>query len=174
MAAEGGKGSLHFLALADQDKVISEIPPYSPEGELQADQGPQPCCFEASVALISANRRQRVPDRARVADGEQDGTSVVEQGDNPINELDGPSPVDSEGTPSNGRERLKRHRSEVAGRIWIPEIWGQEELLKDWVDCTVFDSSLVPSKIMLAKAALVKEARRAPSPVIHVENRCRR
>jgi hypothetical protein len=34
------------------------------------------------------------------------------------------------------RERLKRHSVEVAGRVWIPDIWGQEELLKDWIDCS--------------------------------------
>ncbi|KAI9127939.1 hypothetical protein K1719_000932 [Acacia pycnantha] len=31
---------------------------------------------------------------------------------------------------------------EVAGRVWIPEIWGQEELLKDWTDCSAFDAPL--------------------------------
>ncbi|KAK4766858.1 hypothetical protein SAY86_014609 [Trapa natans] len=61
----------------------------------------------------------------------------------------------------NGRERLKRHRTEVAGRVWIPDIWGHEDLLKDWVDCSAFDSPLVSGKISSARAALVKEARRA-------------
>ncbi|XP_011077929.1 proline-rich transmembrane protein 2-like [Sesamum indicum] len=46
---------------------------------------------------------------------------------------------------SSGRERLKRHRVEVAGRVWIPEMWGQEELLKDWIDCTAFDATLMNS-----------------------------
>ncbi|XVF55722.1 hypothetical protein PTKIN_Ptkin06aG0059700 [Pterospermum kingtungense] len=72
----------------------------------------------------------------------------------------------------NGRERLKRHRIEVAGRVWIPEIWGQEELLKDWIDCSAFDAALVPSAIMSARAALVEEGRRANSGGIRVENRC--
>ncbi|XVE96434.1 hypothetical protein REPUB_Repub02eG0221500 [Reevesia pubescens] len=72
----------------------------------------------------------------------------------------------------NGRERLKKHRIEVAGRVWIPEIWGQEELLKDWVDCSAFDASLVPSGIMSARAALVEEGRRANSGGFRIENRC--
>ena len=72
----------------------------------------------------------------------------------------------------NGRERLKRHRIEVAGKVWIPEIWGQEELLKDWIDCSAFDSSLVPSGIMSARAALVEEGRRANSGGFRIENRC--
>ncbi|KAK4798243.1 hypothetical protein SAY86_030569 [Trapa natans] len=59
----------------------------------------------------------------------------------------------------NGRERLKRHRTEVAGQVWIPDIWGQEDLLMDWVDCSSFDSSLAISKIMSARAALVNEGR---------------
>ncbi|XWS43420.1 hypothetical protein CRYUN_Cryun16bG0102100 [Craigia yunnanensis] len=71
----------------------------------------------------------------------------------------------------NGRERLKRHRIEVEGRVWIPETWGQEELLKDWIDCSAFDSSLVPSGIMSARAALVEEGRRANSGRFRIENR---
>ncbi|KAL3716074.1 hypothetical protein ACJRO7_007787 [Eucalyptus globulus] len=72
----------------------------------------------------------------------------------------------------NGRERLKRHRIEVAGRAWIPDIWGQEELLKDWVDCSAFEASFLPAKIMSAKAALVEEGRRANSVGLRLENRC--
>uniref|UniRef100_A0A2P2Q622 Protein BIC1 n=1 Tax=Rhizophora mucronata TaxID=61149 RepID=A0A2P2Q622_RHIMU len=71
-----------------------------------------------------------------------------------------------------GRERLKRHRTEVAGRVWIPEIWGQEALLKDWIDCSVFDASLVPNNITSARSALVEEDRRANSGRLRVENRC--
>ncbi|KAE9465589.1 hypothetical protein C3L33_02514, partial [Rhododendron williamsianum] len=72
------------------------------------------------------------------------------------------------------RERLKRHRVEVAGRVWIPELWGQEELLKGWIDCTVFDASLRKSNIMSARAALVEEGRRARanSSGLRIENRC--
>lgn len=72
----------------------------------------------------------------------------------------------------DGRERLKRHRVEAAGRAWIPEIWGQEELLKDWVDCSAFEASFVPAKITLAKAALAAEGRRASSSGMRIENRC--
>ncbi|GKC53967.1 BIC1-like protein, partial [Tanacetum coccineum] len=59
----------------------------------------------------------------------------------------------------SGREKLKRHRVEMAGRVWIPDIWGQEDCLNDWIDCTVFDSSLGNNTIMSARKALVQEAR---------------
>ncbi|KAK7278663.1 hypothetical protein RJT34_23698 [Clitoria ternatea] len=72
----------------------------------------------------------------------------------------------------SGREKLKRHRVEVAGRVWIPDIWGQEELLKDWIDCTAFDAPLVPSRIVMARAALVEEGRRATSTGLRIGNRC--
>ncbi|XP_052175391.1 protein BIC1-like [Diospyros lotus] len=73
----------------------------------------------------------------------------------------------------NVRERLKRHRVEVAGRVWIPDMWGQEELLKDWIDCTAFDAPLVNSNIMLARAALIKGGRlRTSSSGIRIENSC--
>ncbi|KAF8395391.1 hypothetical protein HHK36_019337 [Tetracentron sinense] len=74
------------------------------------------------------------------------------------------NPIKSDALPEDsGRERLKRHRAEVAGQVWIPEMWGQEELLKDWIDCSAFDASLVPTGIMSARAALVGEGPRAKS-----------
>lgn len=72
----------------------------------------------------------------------------------------------------SGREKLKKHRVEVAGRVWIPDIWGQEEFLKDWVDCTAFDDSLFPNGILSARSALVEEGRRRTSRRLRVENRC--
>ncbi|CAI9097743.1 OLC1v1034224C1 [Oldenlandia corymbosa var. corymbosa] len=71
-----------------------------------------------------------------------------------------------------GRERLKRHRVEVAGQVWIPEMWGQEGLLKDWIDCGVFDAAVVNTSIMSARAALVEEGRKAHSTRLRIENSC--
>ncbi|CAI9760837.1 unnamed protein product [Fraxinus pennsylvanica] len=72
----------------------------------------------------------------------------------------------------SGRERLKRHRVEVAGQVWIPDMWGQEDLLKDWIDCTAFDASLRNNNIMSARASLVEEGRRANSSRLRIENSC--
>ncbi|XVF76210.1 hypothetical protein PTKIN_Ptkin13bG0248300 [Pterospermum kingtungense] len=73
----------------------------------------------------------------------------------------------------NGRERLKRHRVAVACRVCIPEIWGYEELLKDWIECSAFDAALVPSRgILSARPALVEEGRRVNSGGFKIENRC--
>lgn len=57
----------------------------------------------------------------------------------------------------SGRERLKRHRMEMGGRVWIPDTWGQENLLKNWIDCTSFDASLVSNSILSARAALMQQ-----------------
>ncbi|KAE9590827.1 hypothetical protein Lal_00023489 [Lupinus albus] len=73
----------------------------------------------------------------------------------------------------SGRERLKRHRVEVAGSVWIPEKWGQEELLKDWVDCTnEFDAPLVHSRITIATEALVEDGRKVNASGLSIQNRC--
>ncbi|XP_022972606.1 protein BIC1-like [Cucurbita maxima] len=61
----------------------------------------------------------------------------------------------------NGLERLKRHRVAVAGQVWIPEKWGKEELLKDWIDGSAFEASLFPSGIVPARRALAREAKRS-------------
>ncbi|KAJ4846749.1 hypothetical protein Tsubulata_010234 [Turnera subulata] len=58
-------------------------------------------------------------------------------------------------------ERMKRHREEVAGRVVIPETWGQEKLLGDWMDYSSFDKLLAPSGIASAREALVAEGRRS-------------
>ncbi|KAL5765494.1 hypothetical protein ACOSP7_016111 [Xanthoceras sorbifolium] len=58
----------------------------------------------------------------------------------------------------SGRERLQRQREEVAGRVLIPDNWGQEKLLKDWIDCSSFEALLLPNKIASARKALVAAA----------------
>jgi hypothetical protein len=62
---------------------------------------------------------------------------------------------------STGRERLKRHREEVSGKVMIPETWGQEDLLTDWIDYSSFDKLLAPDGITSAREALIAEGRRA-------------
>ncbi|KAL4353026.1 hypothetical protein GQ457_06G009990 [Hibiscus cannabinus] len=72
------------------------------------------------------------------------------------------------GEGENGGEKVKRHRIEVG----IPEIWGQEELLKDWIDCSAFDDALVPCGIMSARAALVEQGTTPNSAAFIIENSC--
>ncbi|CAK9320171.1 unnamed protein product [Citrullus colocynthis] len=72
-------------------------------------------------------------------------------------QLDTSSPLASE---ENGRERLKRHRVAVAGQVWIPEKWGKEEFLKDWIDGSAFEASLFPSGVVSARRALARDAKR--------------
>ncbi|KAK1324102.1 hypothetical protein QJS10_CPA02g00977 [Acorus calamus] len=71
-----------------------------------------------------------------------------------------------------GRERLKRHRVEMAGRVWIPDMWGQEELMKEWSDCKAFNGCLGPSGLISAHEALVVAGRRARSGGLRIKNPC--
>ncbi|KAK1420779.1 hypothetical protein QVD17_22634 [Tagetes erecta] len=68
----------------------------------------------------------------------------------------------------SGRDKLKRHRMEMSGRVWIPDIWGQEDLLNKWIDCTVFDSCVEKTSIMSARDALIQEGR----STLTIENSC--
>lgn len=72
-----------------------------------------------------------------------------------------PPPQKLTDTENCGSERLQRHRNQVAGSVWIPDVWGKEEFLKDWTDCVAFDRSLVPSGLVSAKSALIDEYRRS-------------
>lgn len=98
-------------------------------------------------------------------------SSVSDKKDRALTE-EKPKQNQEEERVDTGREKLKKHRREIAGRVWIPEIWGQEELLKDWIDCSTFDTCLVPAGISSARAALVGEARRAASASGGLHNRC--
>ncbi|EEF38527.1 conserved hypothetical protein [Ricinus communis] len=75
----------------------------------------------------------------------------------------------------NGRERLKRHREEVAGEVRIPDKWSQESLLRDWMDYSSFDKLLAPEGLGLAREALITEARRgggSSSQRLRIGSRC--
>ncbi|KAK7335633.1 hypothetical protein VNO80_27575 [Phaseolus coccineus] len=65
------------------------------------------------------------------------------------------------GVEETGREKLKRLREEVMmEKINIPEDWGQERKLKDWIDCTMFDAFLAPhSLIVSARDALCMQSK---------------
>lgn len=75
-----------------------------------------------------------------------------------------PEKEEEEKRSSGGpRERLKRHRVELASSsdgVWIPDIWGQEGFLKDWIDCATFDASLVAATIANARDSLMEESKR--------------
>lgn len=73
----------------------------------------------------------------------------------------------------SGRERLKRHREEVAGRVLVPDKWGKEELLKDWMDYSSFDSLLAPTGLASARKALMTEGRRSSSQrLMRIQSMC--
>ncbi|XP_050213384.1 protein BIC1-like [Mercurialis annua] len=72
----------------------------------------------------------------------------------------------------NGREKLKRHREEVAGDVRIPEKWSQESLLKDWMDYSSFDKLLAPKGLQSAREALIAEGRRGSSQRLRIGSRC--
>ncbi|KAK4756139.1 hypothetical protein SAY87_006266 [Trapa incisa] len=71
-----------------------------------------------------------------------------------------------------GRERLKRHREEVAGRVMIPDSWGQDIFLKDWIEYSTFDALWEPKRLSLAREALMAEGLQAASQRLRVGSRC--
>lgn len=87
--------------------------------------------------------------------------------------------VQPETTPVlSGRERLKRHREEVAGKVPIPESWDKEGLLVGWMDFSTFDASFTSSQIVSARAALMADAgddpgaRESRAQRLRVESSC--
>ncbi|KAF7823228.1 Protein BIC2 [Senna tora] len=58
------------------------------------------------------------------------------------------------------RERLKRLREEAArDEVAIPEKWGKEQMMKEWIEYTTFDAIFAPHRLIVAaRDALVADA----------------
>ncbi|KAG6479929.1 hypothetical protein ZIOFF_063405 [Zingiber officinale] len=118
------------------------------EGETRQRRPPQRDS-RASGAVKSSRTDERAPDAGHEL-GDVRAATVAEEA----------------AAAESGRERLKRHRTEMGGRVWIPEIWGQESLLKDWTDGSVFDRPLVPKGLTLPAGAgfLTSESEQSKRP----------
>ncbi|KAF8041910.1 hypothetical protein BT93_A0494 [Corymbia citriodora subsp. variegata] len=167
MSAKEGSGSGSGSVQSDASMTSS------PAGTRQSGREPETLHGDGPEAHSDENERQSPSPAAHeeTKDDEEESVRLQALTDHSIG-LDDSKGEGKEDRGMNGREKLKRHRIEVAGRAWIPEIWGQEELLKDLVDCSAFEASFLPAKIMSAKAALVEEGRRANSSRLRLENRC--
>ncbi|KAH0715469.1 hypothetical protein KY284_008374 [Solanum tuberosum] len=71
--------------------------------------------------------------------------------------------VESEKLGLLGREKLKRHWREVGGRVCVPDRWGHEGSLREWMDCSSFDNILAPKGLKSAREALMSQGKRARS-----------
>ncbi|CAN6244547.1 unnamed protein product [Urochloa humidicola] len=122
------------------------------------DQVPAVAPVQSSLAAEKKKDRAADADAATAPDG--CGVALAE-----------PPVVARRPAEESARERLKRHRTEMAGRVRAPDMWGQERLLKDWVDCAVFDRPLAATAgLLTARDALVAEcaAARARRPAVVV------
>ncbi|XP_040377047.1 uncharacterized protein LOC121053574 [Oryza brachyantha] len=151
-----------------------------------ADERPAVCSCgtAAAVATVSSDHHQQhivaAPEMAEKKKSRGAPDEVEGAGDQ--HQHQAPSPVARRPASAAGageesaRERLKRHRTEMAGRVRIPEMWGQERLLKDWVDCAVFDRPLAATRgLLTARDALVAECappRRSTARPLRVQNGC--
>lgn len=116
--------------------------------------------------LDSKNRVVRVAKRH----GDDDGDLPRRGGDN---ESKGLLWLSSAPFQDSGRKKLMSHRDDVAGRVAIPDSWGQENLLRDWIDHTTFDSMLPHKRISSAREALMAEGRRpSSSQRLRIESSC--
>ncbi|KAH7404699.1 hypothetical protein KP509_15G039100 [Ceratopteris richardii] len=64
-----------------------------------------------------------------------------------------------------GRQRLQEYRMQMSGKVVIPDSWGREEQLQDWVTYGIVEDALRPAGLMAARAALVNECQRHPRQV---------
>ncbi|XP_039843604.1 protein BIC1-like isoform X3 [Panicum virgatum] len=137
--------------------------PLPPAGELQQPAAAAVCDVAASddrAPAAGTSESQKAPAEAAVA---SKALAAVEPEKKKQDRA-------AAGAEESARERLKRHRTEMAGRVRIPDMWGQERLLKDWVDCAVFDRPLAATTgLLTARDALVAEcaAARRPAVVSH-------
>lgn len=55
----------------------------------------------------------------------------------------------------NPREKLQKHCLQVAGKVQIPDVWGGEERLHEWISTEDVEEALRPPDLLKARAALV-------------------
>uniref|UniRef100_A0A0D9VGM7 Uncharacterized protein n=1 Tax=Leersia perrieri TaxID=77586 RepID=A0A0D9VGM7_9ORYZ len=150
------------------------------------DERPAVCSCGPSPAAATSSEKHHQPPQAE-AEKKKSGRGAADEAAEGGDQQPSTLPVarrSAAGDQESARERLKRHRTEMAGRVWIPDMWGQERLLKDWVDCAVFDRPLAATRgLLTARDALVAEcvaapARRLPPygstgrPALRVHNGC--
>ncbi|CAL5057913.1 unnamed protein product [Urochloa decumbens] len=153
------------MALSDSEPCTQpQRPPAQPVAAAADDRAPAAGTSSESddqapsAAPVDSSSSEKKKDRAEAA--ASDGCRVAE-----------PVVPRRPAAEESARERLKRHRTEMAGRVRIPDMWGQERLLKDWVDCAVFDRPLAATAgLLTARDALVAEcaAARARRPAVVV------
>ncbi|XAR60137.1 hypothetical protein NMG60_11033389 [Bertholletia excelsa] len=91
----------------------------------------------------------------------------VEEGDSPVSIT-----TREKSCVESQREKMERHWREVGGKVVVPDTWGQEQLLTQWMDCSFFDAMLAPEGIRSARAALISEGRKASSRRFGIKSRC--
>ncbi|KAM3202082.1 hypothetical protein P3L10_029706 [Capsicum annuum] len=67
------------------------------------------------------------------------------------------------GQEEEGPLKLKRHWTKVGGRVYVPEKWEHEGSLREWMDCSSFDTILAPKGIELTRKALMSQGKQARS-----------
>ncbi|XP_062219211.1 protein BIC1-like [Phragmites australis] len=145
-----------------------------PAEELQSETV-RDAASEERTTVPAAGTSESDPTRPEPAKAERKKDRAAEDAESGV-ELARRPPVVEE----SARERLKRHRTEMAGRVRIPDMWGQERLLKDWVDCAVFDHPLAATTgLLTARDALIAECAAARRPAhgstgrpLRVQNGC--
>ncbi|CAN6270294.1 unnamed protein product [Urochloa humidicola] len=147
-SCNGGESGLTAATTTTEERRPTMLQEQRQDDNDTAEHPAPPASSEQAAAEVSASASasEESPEQQKAAPPVATEEVEVEQR----------SEADDQAAEST-RERLKRHRREMAGRVWVPEMWGQEKLLKDWVDCAVFDRPMVPAGLLTARRALIAE-----------------
>ncbi|WOK97324.1 hypothetical protein Cni_G06032 [Canna indica] len=151
--------------LQPEPRMCDDEPKPPPSSLTEDESPPVPKINTQEDSEIDASTTNNYEESTGGADQEEDGRPEVAASSEEA--------VVEDKDDESGRERLRRHRMEMAGQVWIPEMWGQESMLKDWIDSSVFDRFLVPKGLLSAREAMVVEGcRRRNSGYRRIKNPC--
>ncbi|ESW22063.1 hypothetical protein PHAVU_005G123800 [Phaseolus vulgaris] len=125
-------------------------------------EGNSACCSTKLIISPSSTSSSLAPNEMLKNNTQECKPSDAGDNDDKVKDQEGHSEnIGRVGVEETGREKLKRLREEVMmEKISIPEDWGQEQKLKDWIDYTVFDAFLAPhSLIVSARDALCMQSK---------------
>ncbi|MCO5549980.1 hypothetical protein L7F22_003457 [Adiantum nelumboides] len=106
---------------------------------------------ELSTLSIAEGRQQSDGSRRQIGDRNEDDNGVP---------LLSQVSVNGAGEDRCGRARLQHHWIQVGGKVMIPDTWGLERHLQEWVNFGLVEDAFRPSGLMSARSALVADCQR--------------
>ncbi|MCO5585678.1 hypothetical protein L7F22_054752 [Adiantum nelumboides] len=145
--------------------IFYDLDTHNPEEELCTDASAAAASTAASSWRTSSNAMD-IPAPAVDGADDDDDDDDDDNGDDDYDDDEDDTPESGTQAFICGRQRLQLHCLQVSGKVTIPDKWGCEQQLQEWVSYGIVEDALRPAGLMSARTALVSECQhRGGKPV---------